>query len=109
MQKKEYKRQGFLFPDDIFDIPFDCIMSGELVTIVAESNTGKTTFAMDMIYRNVERGKKCLYINLEFGIEQVATNNRLFLNGKRKSNLTDLDPLTYDEQAKFDKYVEWYL
>lgn len=109
MQKKEYKRQWFLFPDDIFDLPFDCIMSGELVTIVAESNTGKTTFAMDMIYRNVERGKKCLYINLEFGIEQVATNNRLFLNGKRKSNLTDLDPLTYEEQSKLNEYVKWYL
>lgn len=109
IQKKEYSKQWFLFPDDIFDEPFDCVMSWELVTIVAESNTGKTTFAMDMIARNVERGKKCLYINLEFGIEQVATNNWLFMNGKKKRNLTDIEPLSHEDQMKLKEYTKWYL
>lgn len=109
IEKKEYKRQWFLFPDDIFDNTFDCIMSGELVTIVAESNTGKTTFAMDMIERNVSRGKKCLYINLEFGIEQVATNNWLFMNGKKKRNITDIDPLDPEDQKRLDAYIKKYL
>lgn len=107
--KKNYIKQGFLYPDEIFDNSFDCVMSGELVTIVAESNTWKTTFAMDMMGRNIERGKKCLYINLEFGIDQVATNNWLFMNGKRKRNITDLDPLTAEEQKALNAYVEKYL
>lgn len=109
LEKKEYKKQWFLFPDDIFDNAFDCVMSGELVTIVAESNTWKTTFAMDMIERNVGRGKKCLYINLEFWIEQVAVNNWLFMNGKKKRNITDIEPLDKDDQARLDTYVKSYL
>lgn len=109
LEKREFQRQWFLFPDDIFDDAYDCVMSGELVTIVAESNTGKTTFAMDMIERNVNRGKKCLYVNLEFGIEQVATNNWLFMNWKKKRNITDIDPLSKEDQARLDTYIKTYL
>jgi len=109
IETRDFEIQWYLFPDDIFDDTFDCVMSGELVTIVAESNTGKTTFAMDMIARNIKRGKKCLYINLEFGIEQVATNNWLFMNWKRKRNITDLDPLSPEEQKKLNAYVKNYL
>lgn len=109
IEKRQYEKQWFLFPDAIFDWPFDCVMSWELVTVVAESNAGKTTFAMDMIDRNVQRWKRCLYINLEFGIEQVAVNNWLFMNWKRKSSLTDINPLTVEERRAMDEYVQQYL
>jgi RecA/RadA recombinase len=77
-----------------------------LVTIVARSNSGKTTFAMDIIQANAKRGKKCFYINLEFAIKTMWENRWLFINGKKKRNLTDLDPLSDEDRSKMDKYVD---
>ena len=51
------KKLAILYPAECFD-EFDCIMTGELATIIAESNSGKTTFALDMIARNSNRGIK---------------------------------------------------
>ena len=81
-------------------------MSGELVVVIAETNSGKTTFAMDMIQSNVKRGKKCFYINMEFPIETVWENRWLFLNNKGKTNLTDIDPLSPEEKAFKDVYIK---
>jgi len=47
-----------------------------------------------------------LYINLEFAIETVWENRRLFGKGKRKTNLTDLDPLTPEEIEQKNKYIQ---
>ncbi len=108
-EKIDYVREWFLYPDEVFDDAFDCAMSWELVTIVAESNSWKTTFAMDMLQRNIKRGKKCFYINLEFWIDQVAIGNWLFMNNKRKRNLTDIEPLTQEEQKSLNEYIKKYL
>ncbi|HPC34981.1 MAG TPA: DnaB-like helicase C-terminal domain-containing protein, partial [Candidatus Absconditabacterales bacterium] len=105
IQPIKYEKKGYLYPSEIFD-PFECVMSGELVTIVAPSHSGKTTFAMDMIQRNSGIGKKCFYINLEFAIETVRQNRRLYANGKTKKNITDLDPLTEQERSKMNDYVQ---
>lgn len=99
----------YRYPDELFDESFDCVMSGELVTIVAESNSWKTTFAMDMIQRNSMTWKKCLYINLEFDIKKVPESQWLFINWKKKSHLTDLNPLTPSERIDLDNYVRDYL
>lgn len=103
--KKEYKTLWFTYGWDCFDW-FDCFMSGELVTVVAESNSGKTTFAMDIIKENSNKWRKCLYINLEFPIETVRRQRRLYLNNKKKRNLTDLDPLSDEEEYDMEKYIE---
>jgi len=102
-------KKWFVFPSENFNKPksdFGVMMSGELVTIVAESNSGKTTFAMDIIDRNSKLGKKCFYINLEFAIETMRKSRWLWLNWKKKENLTDLAPLSEEEEKQMDSYVK---
>jgi len=102
--QKQYSKKWFVYPAKVFDY-FDCVMSGELVTVVAESNSGKTTFAMDIIEANSRIEKKWFYINLEFAIETVWQWKWLYVNGKSKRTLTDLDPLTDFEKKEMNSYV----
>lgn len=83
--------------------------SGELVIVYSKSNSGKTTMCMNMIKQNAKLGRKSFYINLEFDIRTVARNRWLFDNGKSKINLTDLEPLTDDEQMRMDLFITNYL
>jgi hypothetical protein len=103
--KKKFEKQWYLYWNSTFDA-FDCVMSWELVTIVARSNSGKTTFAMDMIQTNAKRWKKCFYINLEFPIETMWQSRWLFVNWKKKRNITDIDPLSDQEKIEMDDYVK---
>lgn len=103
--KKQYKTLWFTYGWDCFD-KFDCFMSWELVTVVAESNSWKTTFAMDIIKENSDNKRKCLYINLEFPIETVRKQRWLYINWKKKRNLTDIDPLSDEDEYDMEKYVE---
>lgn len=103
--KKKYDIIWYTRWNRCFD-GFDCFMSWELVTVVAESNSWKTTFAMDIIKENSDKWRKCLYINLEFPIETVRKQRRLFLNWKKKRNLTDIDPLSDEEQYSMGKYIQ---
>lgn len=84
---------------------FNSFLSWELVTIVAPSNSGKTTFAMDIIKRNTEEWRKCFYINWEFKIETVRINRWLWAHWKTKESLWDKNPLTPQERADMEKYV----
>jgi len=68
--------------------------------------THNTTFAMDIIESNSKIGKRWFYINLEFPIETMWQNRWLFLNWKKKRNLTDLDPLSNEDQIKMDNYIK---
>lgn len=101
-------KKWFLFPSENFNKPandFGVMMSGELVTVVAESNSGKTTFAMDIINRNSKLGRKCFYINLEFAIDTMRKSRWLWLNWKKKENLTDINPLSPEEEKQMNDYV----
>lgn len=84
---------------------FNSFLSGELVTIVAPSNSWKTTFAMDIIKRNTAEWRKCFYINGEFRIETVWVNRRLWKHWKTKEALGDKNPLTPEERKDMEKYV----
>ena len=97
------EKTWILYPSEAFD-DFWCIMSGELVTIVAESNSWKTTFALDLIKRNANK-VKWFYINLEFPMETMWQWRWLWLHGKNKNSLTNLEPLTDDEKEDMEKYV----
>jgi len=102
-------KKWFVFPSENFNNPsndFWVMMSWELITVVAESNSWKTTFAMDTIAKNSKLGRKCFYINLEFAIETMRKSRWLWLNWKKKENLTDLNPLTEEEEKEMNKYVE---
>ncbi len=103
--KKDFSIIWYEYPSSIF-APFDCIMSWELVTIVALSNAGKTTMWMEIINKNAQVNKKCFYINLEFPIETVRKSRWLWANWKSKRNLTDLEPLTYDEEMAMKTFVD---
>jgi len=105
IQPIQYDKQWYLYGNNTFD-KFDCCMSWELLVVVALSNTWKTTFAMDMISKNVEIWKKCFYINLEFAIETVRQSRWLFANWYTKRHLTDLDPLPLEQKQKMDNYVQ---
>jgi hypothetical protein len=58
-----------------------------------------------MISRNSKNGVKGFYINLEFPIETMWQSRWLWLHGKTKRNLTDLDPLSSDEIKDLENYV----
>ena len=103
--EKKWLPKWFLYADKAFD-EFECFLSWELVTLVAETNSGKTTFAMDMMARNTNRGRKGLYINLEFPAETVWKNRWLWIHGKTKQNLSDLAPLSEFEEKEMDAYVK---
>ena len=101
----EFKEKTWiLYPSEAFD-EFECIMSGELVTIVAESNSWKTTFALDLIKRNAENWIKGFYINLEFPMETMWQSRWLWFHGKSKSCLTNLQLLSKEEQADMERRV----
>ena len=103
--EKKWPPKWFLYADEVFD-EFECFLSWELVTLVAETNSWKTTFAMDMMARNTNRGRKWLYINLEFPAETVRKNRWLRWHGKSKQNLSDLAPLSEQEKSEMDAYVK---
>ena len=101
-------KKWFIFPSENFNNPsndFGVMMSWELITVVAESNSWKTTFAMDIINKNSKLGRKCFYINLEFAIETMRKSRWLWLNWKKKENLTDLNPLSENEEKAMNDYV----
>lgn len=106
--KKQYETKWYVYWNKVFD-PFDCMMSGELATVVAKTNSWKTTFAMNLLQSNKKLWKEWFYINLEFAIDTVAKSRRLYINKKRKRNLTDLDPLTPQEQHELNTYVKNYI
>lgn len=98
------KKTGILYPSEVFD-EFGCLMSWELVTIVAESNSWKTTFWLDLIRRNSKNGVKWFYFNLEFPIETMWLSRWLWLNWKSREDLTSLGNLTEEEEKDLEKYV----
>lgn len=95
-----------LYPSETFDDVFECIMSGELVTIVAESNSWKTTFALDLISRNADNWVKGYYINLEFPMETVWQSKWLWFHNKSKACLTNLELLSDEEKEDMKRYVD---
>lgn len=104
MYKYKWK-QGFLYPSPVFDNKFQMLFEWELATIIAEANSWKTTFALEMIDRNAELWIKGYYINLEFPIETTYERRRLWYHGKEKSDLSTSKPLTPEEQADIERYV----
>lgn len=97
----------FLYPAPVFDDVFRCFMAWELVTICAEPNSWKTTFALDILTRNKnEKNRKWFYINLEFNIRNVWRQRWLYTHWFDKLNLTDLAPLSADDRAKMDMFVD---
>lgn len=106
--KREYESIGYIYGNKTFD-KFGCMMSGELVVIVSKTNSWKTTFAMNLLQENEKINKHWFYINLEFPIETVAKKRWLDYNNKSKIHLTDLQPLTIDEQKDMDRYVKNYI
>lgn len=98
------ERLAIDYPSEAFD-EFECILTGELATIIAESNSGKTTFALDMIERNAKKWIKGFYINLEFPIETMWQSRWLWFHGKTKRDLSWESSLTPEEQKDMDCYI----
>lgn len=96
------QKTKIVYPSDAFD-EFECIMSWELATIIAESNSWKTTFALDMISKNADRWIKGYYINLEFAIETMRQSRWLRINNKTKSALAWW--LTDEEIRSMEDYI----
>ena len=102
------EKKGFLYPSDKFN-EFEWFMSGDLVTIVAPSNSWKTTLALDIIKRNAKIWRKWMYINLEFEIATVPRGRRMRAHWKNKMDLTDLWTMTCAEKEDMEAYIKSYL
>ena len=98
------KKVAISYPSEAFD-EFECIMTWELATIIAESNSWKTTFALDMIERNAQKWIKGFYINLEFPIETMWQWRWLWFHNKTKKDLTEDWNLTDDEIKDLENYI----
>ncbi len=98
------KRTAIDYPSEAFD-EFECIMTWELATIIAESNSWKTTFALDMIERNAKKGVKGFYINLEFPIETMWQSRWLWFHWKTKKDLTEDWNLTDEDIKDMEEYI----
>ena len=102
----EFKEKTAIdYPSEVFD-EFDCILTWELATIIAESNSWKTTFALDMIERNAKKGIKGFYINLEFPIETMRQLRRLWFHNKTKRDLSVEGSLTDEEKEDMKRYID---
>lgn len=106
--KTTEEKKGFLYPSEKF-APFEGFMSGDLVTVVAPSNSWKTTFALDILRRNAKLGRKWMYINLEFEIATVPRNRWLWEHWKWKMDLTDIGTMTQEEKEDMETYIQKYL
>lgn len=102
------KKIAIDYPSEAFS-EFECIMTGELATIIAESNSWKTTFALDMIEKNSQKGIKWYYINLEFPIETMWQSRWLWFHGKTKKDLTEDWNLTDAEIRDMEDYINMNL
>lgn len=101
----EFKKKIAIdYPSEAFD-EFECIMTWELATIIAESNSWKTTFALDMMDRNAKKWTKGYYINLEFPIETMWQSRWLWFHNKTKKDLTEDWKLTEEEIADMETYI----
>lgn len=99
--------KGFLYPAPIFDKHFGCFRSEDLVVVVAEPNSWKTTFALDILTRNKdEKARRWFYVNLEFDIRNVWRQRWLSRNWYSKVNITDLAPLPADKRKEMDDFVD---
>lgn len=93
------------YPSEAFD-EFECILTWELATIIAESNSWKTTFALDMIERNAKKWIKWYYINLEFPIETMWQSRWLWFHWKTKRDLSVESTLTDRDKQDMKNYIE---
>lgn len=101
----EFKKKIAIdYPGEAFD-EFECIMTWELATIIAETNSWKTTFALDMIDRNSKKWIKGFYFNLEFAIETMWQSRWLWFHGKTKKDLTEDWNLTEEEIKDMEEYI----
>lgn len=101
----EFKKKTAIdYPSEAFN-DFECIMTWELATIIAESNSWKTTFALDMIDRNSKKWIKGFYFNLEFPIETMWQSRWLWFHNKTKKDLTTDGTLTDEEIKDMENYV----
>ena len=98
------KKVAISYPSEAFD-EFECIMTWELVTIIAETNSWKTTFALDMLDRNSKKWVKWFYINLEFPIETMWQNRWLWFHNRTKKDLTEDWQITDEEIEDMEKYI----
>lgn len=104
----EYSRQdkAYYFASPVFDTDLWCLYKWELATIVAEGNSWKTTFALDMILRNTQLWSKCFYLNLEFPLWITFEKKRQDRHWKTKISMTEL---TDEEQIDLKNYVNMQL
>lgn len=94
-------------PDPIFDVLW-CIYKWDVATLVAEGNSWKTTFALDIVRRNEAEWRKCFYLNLEFGLETTFQRRRQEIHGLNKIELSEISK---EQRADLNSYVskclEW--
>ena len=93
---------AYKLADPIFDELW-CMYKWDIVTIVAEWNSWKTTFALDICRRNEAEWHKCFYLNLEFWLETTFQRRWQELHWLNKIELTQISAL---DRENLNKYVQ---
>ena len=93
---------AYKLADPVFD-ELGCMFKWDLATIVAEWNSWKTTFALDICRRNQAEWHKCYYINLEFNIRTTFQNRWQQMHWLGKIALTEI---TDEQREDMKQYVD---
>lgn len=98
---------AYKLADPVFDVLW-CMYKWDMVTIVAEWNSWKTTFALDICRRNEAEGHKCFYLNLEFWLETTFQRRWQELHNLTKIDLTKISELDRQNLNNYvAKCLEW--
>lgn len=85
---------AYKLADKIFD-ELGCMYKWDVATLIAQWNSWKTTFALDICRRNEAEWHKCFYLNLEFALETTFES--------RWQSKHWLDKIAFTEISKEDK------
>lgn len=93
---------AYKLADPIFD-ELGCMFKWDVVTLFAQGNSWKTTFALDICRRNEAEWHKCFYLNLEFALETTFESRWQSKHWLGKIEFTQISP---EDKKAMKAYVD---
>lgn len=93
---------AYKLADPIFD-ELGCMYKWDVATLIAQWNSWKTTFALDIVRRNEAEWHKCFYLNLEFALETTFQSRWQSVHWLDKIAFTQISA---EDKLAMNSYVE---